>query len=342
MIRSLGAVLLAAALLAPSPALSWGKKGHRTVGAIADLILEKHPSTRDRVRAILTTAIESEPGGERPTLHDAALWADCVKGACGPLKRWMTEYKDANEIHDRYHYTDIPLDQPKYASGQAGRKPYDVVQVINYAVSVLRGTPDPKGTTADFDEPQALWILAHLVGDIHQPLHVGAIYFDETCKNPVDPNVTGAGQPNFNIGRFIAETVGGGKITMLPEGDGLHHFWDDDTVEGAIRLANLNSSSAPKLARWLVDNHATGWETAGDIGGWAEKWADEILPLSKKAHDLLGPIEFDKMTKQPPKVRCTWKANVPATYEDWAAAETQKQLAKAGFRLAAMLRVIYP
>jgi hypothetical protein len=208
-------------------------------------------------------------------------------------------------------------------------------------ISVLRGKDDPKGTTADFDEGQALWVLAHMVGDIHQPLHVGAAYFDKTCKKRVDPNDEGKGQPNFWIGRFVAETVGGGKITMLPDGDGLHSFWDDDAVEGAIRLAKLKSSLATSLARWLVDQHATGWETTGDIGTWAESWADEIMPLAKQAHERLGTINFEKMTRDPPNVRCTWTVNTPGDYEDWAAEQTQRQLAKAGFRLAAMLRAIY-
>ena len=119
MARSILAIALAAAVLVPTPALSWGKKGHRTVGAIADIILENHPKTRDRVREILAEAIKSDPGSERPNLHDAALWADCVKGVCGPLKLWQIEYKEANEIHDRYHYTDAPIQQPSYLSGEA-------------------------------------------------------------------------------------------------------------------------------------------------------------------------------------------------------------------------------
>ena len=55
----------------------------------------------------------------------------------------------------------------------------------------------------------------------------------------------------------------------------------------------------------------------------------------------LTAIDFHMMTSKPPKVRCTWTANVPNDYEDWAAERTQRQLAKAGFRLGMMLRAIY-
>lgn len=337
MLKMVGAILLAAVLM-PAPAWSWGKKGHRTVGAVADMILENHPQTRARVRAILADAIKSDPGSEQPNLHDAALWADCVKGICGPLKTWQLEFKDNNGAHGEFHYTDIPLQQPKYASGKAGRNSHDVVQLINYAVSVLRDQ-ESEHAPANISEGEALWLLAHLVGDIHQPLHVGAVYYDDTCKNQVDPNVKGKGKHKFGIGKTIAETVGGNNIAM-PDGDSLHHFWDDDTVEGAIRLANLPSASARSLARWIVDQNPTGWEMTGDVSTWAEKWADEAIPISKEAHERLT-INFAAMTSVPPKIRCTWSAVVPSDYEVWAAKEAQKQLTRAGFRLAAMLRAIY-
>ena len=90
-----------------------------------------------------------------------------------------------------------------------------------------------------------------------------------------------------------------------------------------------------------MDQNPNGWQMTGDIGTWAERWADEIMPLAKEAHSQLTSINFERMTRKPPKVRCTWTANMSGSYEDWAAKRTQEQLAKAGFRLAAMLRAIY-
>ena len=59
------------------------------------------------------------------------------------------------------------------------------------------------GPALVLDRKSALSVLAYLVGDLHQPLHVGAIYYDKTCQRVVDPNVLGAGQPNFGIGSKI-------------------------------------------------------------------------------------------------------------------------------------------
>lgn len=40
------------------------------------------------------------------------------------------------------------------------------------------------------------------------------------------------------------------------------------------------------------------------------------------------------------KVECRWEATLQGNYDDWAAEKVREQLAKAGFRLAEMLRVL--
>src|SRR4029077_15362473 len=53
-----------------APAWSWSGKGHRIVGAIADEVLKKNPTTKAKVKEIL--------GGQ--TLATVSVWADCAKG----------------------------------------------------------------------------------------------------------------------------------------------------------------------------------------------------------------------------------------------------------------------
>ena len=43
----------AVAVMLPHTALAWGGEGHRIVGAIADKLLEAHPSTKNKVSQIL-------------------------------------------------------------------------------------------------------------------------------------------------------------------------------------------------------------------------------------------------------------------------------------------------
>jgi len=53
--------------------------------------------------------------------------------------------------------------------------------MINYCIGVLKGTvhqPNVRKITPSV----AVILLAHYVGDMHQPLHVGAAYFDDDGK----------------------------------------------------------------------------------------------------------------------------------------------------------------
>ncbi len=49
--------------------------------------------------------------------------------------------------------------------------------MINYCIRVLQ-EPIEKTNTFAITKPVAIILLAHYVGDIRQPLHVGAEYFD--------------------------------------------------------------------------------------------------------------------------------------------------------------------
>jgi hypothetical protein len=197
---------------------------------VADLILQNDPAGA-AARQLLQNS-----------LSEAAVWADCAKGACGPLTPDERMYVDDNSQHKTFHYTDVPIQQPQYKLGTAGTREDDVVQVSKQAINILRGVPPNQGP-AVLDRKSALWVLAHMVGDLHQPLHVGAIYYDQECDEVVDPNIVGAGKPNFGIGSTVASTEGGNDL-KLGVGKSFHVFyWDDGTVTGAMRLAGVKRKS---------------------------------------------------------------------------------------------------
>lgn len=161
-------------------AWSWGGDGHRIVGAVADQVLASHPTAKAKVSALLNGR----------SLSEVSVFADCAKGFMYCHRAPSAEeqaFVRKNPDHHAYHYADIPIQQPKYIAGTAGTARDDVVQVIRYAVQTLRGTAPTDGP-ADLQPEEAVWVLAHLVGDIHQPLHVGTIYYDHDCGNIVDPN----------------------------------------------------------------------------------------------------------------------------------------------------------
>ena len=79
------------------------------------------------------------------------------------------------------------MESANYASGKVGRSQWDIVHMISYCVAVLRGEI-PEENPRKITKAVAIILLAHYVGDIHQPLHVGAQYFDQSGR-PVNPDL---------------------------------------------------------------------------------------------------------------------------------------------------------
>src|SRR4051812_21280619 len=230
-----------------SPAYAYGPTGHQIVGAIADRRLANTPAGK-KVDELL----------QGITLQKAAVIADEIKGwdkktpddpkafhysRHPSIDAQLTDFWKANPptkdstspvpSHHWFHYTDVPLVRPeKYEDGSAGRSQWDVVHMISYCVDVLRGRK-PEQNDRKITKPMAVILLAHYVGDIHQPLHVGAEYFDK-AGNVVDPDKD----------KTALEDEGGNTFTIElsdepPRGRGhhkrkFHGFWDLDTVNALL------------------------------------------------------------------------------------------------------------
>ena len=307
-------------------ASAWGHDGHRVVGAIADILLEPHPATKAKIRKMLGAS-----------LSEAATWADCAKGfnyCHRPASRREVAYTEANPHNRMYHYTDVPAQQTRYVFGAAGTKPDDIVQVSQYAIGILLGTVRKADGPATLRKDEAIWLLAHLVGDIHQPLHVGALYFDSACAKPVDPNTAGKA-PDFGIGTAIVETTGGNDI-VLPKGEiNLHHYWDDIAVLGAAGLPANGTLNVRAFARQLAARPLAGTEPSGAPATWPAAWATEALPLARRALEDIAIRDATPVHGS--GLKCRWDGSHDAAYADWAAQRATEQLAKAGHRLAALM-----
>ena len=345
--------LLAAgiAIAVPPPALAWDYPGHRIVGAVADLILAQHyPAAQQRVSALLDKKDADGNVVEKRSLSQAAVFPDCAKRGnvpfCGrPPSDEEKAYVARNPHHDQFHFTDVPLQQAKYVAGSAGTEDTDVVRMIEYVVAQLRGNTPPPKPDVKLTDAEAIWLLVHLVGDIHQPLHVGAKYFDRSCETSVDPNVVGQ-PPTFGIGDTVAMTMGGNLIFLdapppaVPPAGNLHLYWDSVTVARAMQSAGV-AQSEQAFAKLLAAAPPGGWETAGAPETWAAQWATEVMPLASEALQNLTIRKGARPSPFPSTGGCTWVAALDPTYEGWATERARYQLAKAGFRLAALLKAIF-
>nr|WP_316642126.1 S1/P1 nuclease [uncultured Roseateles sp.] len=334
-LKSIAALLLGGLLA--TQAQAFGAAGHSAIGEVAlDLIKGSHAETE--VRRILGAT----------AMRDAAVWADCVKSIdpandfkyanagrypeCAVLESdpaelvRMGDYVRRNDMdckpkpgeescHKQYHYTNPPLQSGRYVAGAPGTGPQDLVLGIDAAVAVLKGGASP----APFrfgNEREALLVLLHLLGDLHQPLHVGSIYLDGEGK-VVDPG-TGAIDP-------ATHTVGGNAITLMPTGN-LHAFWDN---------APSRLSAAELLA--LNDEARALPASPGTPADWAVAWASDTVRVTAQV--------FEGMTFSPRAQTLRgsrWIATLPADYDARSLALTRAQLAKGGARLAQLLQAIWP
>ena len=223
-------VAVAATAGAPSRAAAWGKEGHELVGKIAD----KHLNAKAR-RGIA----ELLQAHQFQSLADGRLtnWADAIRSSAA----FRAKYPKMSQ----WHFIDIDvaasldkLDLKEFCPGDDC-----VLGAITKFRKVLR---DP--TKSVPDRREALFFIAHFVGDLHQPLH---------C----------AERGNDKGGNLV-------KV-QVEEGDrhttNLHKLWDTELVQEAIgpltladyatRLTNTLSVERRKefqkgkVEDWIVESH---------------------------------------------------------------------------------------
>ena len=135
------AVCVLLLLLAPAVARAWGNDGHQIVCDIAWRNLT--PAAKTAVGTLLT-------GDADVTLARACSWADRVLRGRDPS-------------FDLYHY----LNLPKQAAAIAMCSGKCVLSGITHYAALLKNPATPREQRLF-----ALKFLGHLVGDVHQPLHV--------------------------------------------------------------------------------------------------------------------------------------------------------------------------
>ncbi len=332
------AVLLIVSLFAVN-GYPYAAHGHQLVGAIADKRLAKNKAVAAKVKLLLDGLTLEQAA----TLPDAIKsWDKCKKEPCVPVtnkKRINAELRafvkanpsNGKPSHHEFHYTDVPVvGNEKYADGQVGRSQFDVVQMVPFCIRVLKGEV-PETNDRAITKSVAVILLAHYLGDIHQPLHVGAEYFDAS-GSPFEPTTTNIGFADQGGNKLTLFTLMAGKEKSAGK---FHSYWDGQTVENAF-----GSTANSKVAQKLASTAPADWELAGDATTWATQLANEIMPLAREAHTRLDFINIKSKAGEADIIsgRAEEKKQVGGTfYAIWAAATVKDEIHKAGWRLAALL-----
>lgn len=208
-------------LLTPHSLRAWGREGHRTIALIAQKNLSRKAEAQ--VKELL---------GDK-TMADVASWADEVRN--------QPEYKGTGP----WHFVNLPLG---YGYGEFEKQLKAITEANAYQaltdnLRILQDKKQPREKRVD-----ALKFVVHLVGDIHEPMHVSR-----------------------------AEDKGGNDIQLQFQGEGtnLHRLWDS----GLLRAQGLPDD---RLAADLDHpDHTTrlSWENAAP-----EQWLFESYLLSTQQY----------------------------------------------------------
>ncbi len=315
---------------------AYGPRGHQLVGAIADRRIAKNKPLANKIRKLL--------GGL--SLQRVSTLPDEIKSfQCGTMPpdgdrvmRELHEFVTANcksPSHNDFHFTNIPVfGDEDYDDGEVGRRPFDIVQMIPFCIRVLRGQ-EPETNDHKITKTVAVILLTHYLGDIHQPLHVGAEFFDAD-GNPFGPTPDNVGFADQGGNKLVLFTFMNG--TRLSAGK-LHGYWDSQTVNNAF-----GSTADATVATRLASREPAEWQLTGEVETWAEQMANGLMPTAREARQRLRYklIEIQAGNRDIMSGRAEEKKKLPGGtfYAIWAGEVVKKEIHKGGWRLAALLEKI--
>lgn len=258
-------------VFAPLLAHAWNGAGHRLSALIAWQQLT--PTSRQQISELLAHHPdyprwrEKARTDEAPAIFaEAATWADSIRHD----PRYYDEKREFptppivglfdNARHNSWHYVDLD------AQGQ--RRAGEIDRQIGQLSRLLKNTND---------QTQLVWALPwllHLVGDIHQPLHVGLA--GDEGGNLVDISNPARRQPVSS----------------------LHQYWDELPGPSSLRGKRLNRRAAELLARyppprqesviiWRNESHhllakAYPAGEAGQLPTISEKFAEQARQIAEQ------------------------------------------------------------
>ncbi len=206
---------------------NWGATGHRTIGLIA----EKHLSKKAKKE------IDKILQGE--SLAFASTYGDEIKSD-----------KKYNKFYS-WHFVNFPF-HSKYKDASKNPKG-DIITGINYCIDILK-----KENTSQADKVFYLKFLIHLIGDLHQPLHVGS-----------------------------SEDKGGNDIKLKwhNKKSNLHKIWDSEMIESWNMSYTELANNTKHLSKQQIENLQNG-----SVLNWtyeSQKLAIQVYE-SANANEKLG------------------------------------------------------
>lgn len=233
-------IIAIASITLSGQAIAWGQNGHRVTGAIAEQYLT--PQAQQAISQILVNE----------DLAEASTYPDEMRA--DPSEFWK---KTANP----WHYVTVPANKTYQEVGAPEEG--DALTALSQFTASLK---DPQASLED--KQLALRFIVHIIGDLHQPLHVG--------------NGTDKGGNDV-------------KLEFFWQDSNLHRVWDSELIDrrelSYTEWTTILSRkiSAQQAEEWLVADPQVWIKESGAI-------RDTIYPSSNK-------LSWDYLYQQMPTVQ---------------------------------------
>lgn len=205
----------------------WGQIGHYVTGEIAEYHLTD--TARERVNSVLGNT----------SMALATVWMDDIRS------------DDSYNYTSTWHWTTIPNGMTYEESGDYQEEDGNIVWALETLIAELK-----EGGLSETDEREKLKMVMHMVGDIHQPLHVGT--GDDRGGNDV-------------------------RVQWMGGNSNLHRVWDSDIINSFqmsfTELAQeLNTATPEQIIKW---QQAT-----------VRDWAHESMSYRDQVYDLPSNVRL--------------------------------------------------
>ena len=222
-----------------SEAMAWGADGHRAVAAIAIKLL---PPDKAQAAENLLSNSDVDRG-----FADAASYADEV-----------IRERDHRGVFSPWHFVDWPADPATYSDSFCD--PDCITNELPKQIEVMRTSTDTEAKALAMS-----WVI-HLMGDLHQPMHVT----DRGDRGGNEFNVTYHGRATCR------ESNSSGTQTKVE----LHSTWDSclvftlengrtfdklaDDLRGNLTTYKGHPAASGAMMDWMKETHQAGIDTAYD------------------------------------------------------------------------------
>ncbi|CAM2005055.1 S1/P1 nuclease [Acanthopleuribacter pedis] len=241
-------------VISQQPAMAWGYLGHRIIGYMAEARLT--PKT--------LTAIQELTG--KKTIAEISTWADEIRSE----EHWNPRVDGKRvTIHDNWrdyrnhrfwHYVTV-RDKAALADINSESHPLSQGYLVPKMVDSMMMVTHPDAPKKE--RAESVMFLAHLVGDVHQPLHVGN-----------------------------GEDRGGNdvKVTFGEKTGSLHWIWDSAVLEEQGLEAEayadklLKATDKTQMDQWAADEYPQWVKESLDH-------RDQVYRLPKPGEDGVYPLD---------------------------------------------------